>query len=114
MPGYVLHVGARLLCSHGATANMISANTRVRVSGQPVATLNDVTTVAGCPFQVPATPSPKLQPCVKIQWSAPAARVRVNGQPVLLQSSSGLCQSAEQAPQGPPVVAATQTRVKGT
>jgi len=49
MPGYLLHVGARLLCSHGATANMISANTRVRVKvavgvayGSPVRQVEEV------------------------------------------------------------------------
>jgi hypothetical protein len=40
--------------------------------------------------------------------------VRVGGQQALLQTSSGLCQSAEQIPQGPPNVIAGQIRVKGT
>lgn len=110
MPGFLLHVGAALLCSHGASANINSANTRVRVSGQPVATHNDATLVAGCPFM---TPDRKPQPCVKVLWNMPAARLRINGQPPLLQSSAGLCQSTEGIPQGPPIIAATQTRVRG-
>jgi hypothetical protein len=44
----------------------------------------------------------------------PATRVFVNGQPVILQTSTGLCQSAEQIPQGPPTIVATQPRVIGT
>jgi len=40
--------------------------------------------------------------------------VRVGGQPVILQNSTGLCQSAEQIPQGPPNVVMTQMRVRGT
>jgi hypothetical protein len=78
-----------------------------------VATVNDTTTVAGCPFQVPIGTGTKPQPCVKVQWTVPASRVKVNGQFVLLSTSSGICQSAEQIPQGPPSVVSTQTRVKG-
>ena len=90
---------------------MISTNARVLVNSQPVATLSDTYTIAGCPFTVPG---PKPQPCVTAKWIAPAVRVQVNGQPVILQTSAGICQSAEQAPQGPPNVLATQTRVLGT
>jgi hypothetical protein len=114
MPGYLLHVGASVICTHGAQASIVSTNARVKVGGQPVALLNDTTTVAGCLFQVPVGPGTKPQPCVKVQWIVPATRVRVNGQFVLLQTSSGICQSAEQIPQGPPTVVTTQIRVKGT
>jgi hypothetical protein len=113
MPGYLLHVNATVNCPHGAKANIVSSNQRVKVSGMAVATVSDVTTVAGCPFQVPVGAGTKPQPCVKVQWTAPATRVKVNGQFVLLSMSSGLCQSAEQIPQGAPMVATTQIRVKG-
>lgn len=113
MPGYLLHVNAAVNCSHAAKANIASTNIRVKVSGMAVATLNDITTVAGCPFQVPIGTGTKPQPCVKVQWSTPAMRVKINGQPALLSTSSGLCQSAEQIPQGPPTVVTTQMRVKG-
>ena len=43
-----------------------------------------------------------------------SGRLLVNGQPVIWNSSTGICQSAEQIPQGPPIVAATQIRVSGT
>jgi hypothetical protein len=111
MPGLLLHVGAGVSCTHGAPAQIVSANARVIVSGTPVATISDTTTVAGCPFQVPVGAGTKPQPCVRVQWLVPAARVLVNGQPALLNTSPGLCQSAEQIPAGPPVVTATQTRV---
>jgi len=114
MPSRMLHVNATVQCPHGAKANIVSANQRVKVSGMAVAVLNDTTTVSGCPFQVPAGPSTKPQPCVKVQWTVPAVRVKVMGQFVLLQSSSGLCQSAEQIPQGSPIVATTQMRVSAT
>jgi len=110
MPGFLFHVGASAMCPHGGQVTTISANLRVLVSGQPVATLSDTFLVAGCAFTVPV---PKPQPCVKVQWLAPAMRVLVNGQPAILQTSAGLCQSAEQIPQGAPIVVATQTRVLG-
>ncbi|HEY4573548.1 MAG TPA: hypothetical protein VIJ26_06290, partial [Thermoanaerobaculia bacterium] len=87
------------------------ASPRVLVSGQPVATLADTTLVAGCAFTVPPG---KPQPCIKVQWIVGAVRVMVGGQPALLQTSPGLCQSAEQIPQGPPTVIAGQMRARGT
>lgn len=110
MPGFLLHVGATANCPHGGQVSIISANTRVLVSGQPVATLSDTYLIAGCPFTVPPS---KPQPCVKVQWLVPASRVMVGGQPVILQTSTGMCQSAEQIPQGAPTVVATQMRVSG-
>jgi hypothetical protein len=114
MPGFLLHVGATINCPHGAQASIVSTNQRVKVNGMAVALFNDVTTVAGCPFQVPIGTGTKPQPCVKVQWLVPATRVKVMGQFVLLQASSGLCQSPEQIPQGPPLLVTTQMRVTGT
>jgi uncharacterized Zn-binding protein involved in type VI secretion len=110
MPGLLLHVGATAICPHGGQVTIIPSSPRVLVSGQPVATFSDTTLVAGCAFTV----GPKPQPCIKVQWLVPAARVTVGGQPALLQTSPGLCQSAEQIPQGPPTVIAGQMRVQGT
>jgi uncharacterized Zn-binding protein involved in type VI secretion len=107
---FLFHAGATAMCPHGGQVTTIPSNPRVTVSGQPVATLADTFIVAGCPFQLPAKP----QPCVKVQWLVPAARVLVGGQPAILQSSTGLCQSIEQIPAGPPNVAVTQVRVSGT
>lgn len=114
MPGPVFHVGAQAICPHAGTVSTITSNTRVMVSGQPVATLADNYVVAGCPFQVPIPAGTKPQPCVKVQWLVPATRVMVNGQPIILQTSTGLCLSVEQIPQGPPTVVATQPRVVAT
>ena len=114
MPGLLVHVGAVIMCPHAGQVSVISSNTRVLVSGMPVATMADNYLVAGCPFTVPAGPAPKPQPCVRVQWLVPATRVLVNGQPAILQLSTGLCLSVEQIPQGPPNVVTTQTRVMGT
>ncbi|MUL34949.1 hypothetical protein [Gloeocapsopsis dulcis] len=110
MPGLLFHVGASAICPHAGQISTISSNTRVLVSGQPVATLADTYLIAGCPFTIPG---PKPQPCVKAQWLVPAMRVFINGQPAILQTSTGICQSLEQIPQGPPTIVGSQPRVSG-
>ena len=72
--------------------------------------MSDQYLIAGCPFIVGTVP----MPCVRIQWIVPAMRVLVNGSPALLQSSVGLCMSAQQTPNGPPSVPMNQPRVIGT
>ncbi len=111
MGAFIFQVGASAICPHGGQVSVIPTNARVLVSGQPVAVLADQFLVAGCAFTVPPG---KPQPCVKVQWLVPAARVLIGGQPAILQSSSGLCQSAEQIPQGPPTVLVTQIRASAT
>lgn len=110
MSGFLFHVGATALCPHGGPVQTVPGNARVLLGGQPVATMSDNFLVTGCVFTVPTG---KPQPCIKVQWLVAASRVRAGGQPVILQTSSGLCQSAEQIPQGPPNVVATQVRVRG-
>jgi hypothetical protein len=109
MPGFLYHVGAVAICPHGGQVQTISSNVRVLVSGMPVATISDVSLIAGCPFFV----GPAYHPCIKVQWLVPATRVLINGQPALLQSSTGLCLAPDQAPQGPPTIVSTQPRVMG-
>ncbi|HJP66971.1 MAG TPA: hypothetical protein VKA30_11795 [Actinomycetota bacterium] len=111
MPGPLYHVGATAMCPHAGPITTVSSNVRVLVSGMPVATLTDTSLVAGCPF---VTPAGVPHPCVRVQWLTPAVRVLVNGQPPLTQASTGLCLAADQAPQGPPVIVATQPRVVAT
>jgi len=112
MPGLFMHANATVQCTHGAPANIIPTQTRVLVNGLPVALITDQVVVAGCPFTLPP---PKPQPCVTVKWLMPSARVLINGQAAMVISAPGagpgLCQSAEQIPQGPPMVSAVQTRV---
>ena len=89
------------------TVPPVGANVWVEFEGGDT----DYPILAGCAFTVPPG---KPQPCMKVQWLVPAARVMIGGQPAILQSSSGLCQSAEQIPQGPPTVIVTQVRASGT
>ncbi len=113
MPGFLVHVGASANCPHMGQVTFTTTNARVLVSGQPLITVTDMFTVAGCPFQIPFGAGTKPQPCVTGKWLAPSTRILVNGQPAILQASTGLCQSVEQIPQGPPTVVVTQTRVGG-
>jgi hypothetical protein len=114
MPGPILTVGAVATCPHAGTMSIAPGEPRVMLSGQPAATMSDVYTVAACPFQVPAPSGTKPQPCVTVKYTTPATRVMANGKPVMLTTSVGICQSAEQIPAGPPSVSVFQTRVIAT
>ena len=111
MPGPVLHSGVSATCPHGGPLTVVAASPRVTVSGLPVAVLSDQGLVAGCLFTLPGG---KPQPCVSTRWIAAATRVLANGQPVLINPMAALCLSAEQIPGGPPIIAASQTRVIAT
>jgi hypothetical protein len=111
MPGFLMHANATCKCTHMAPATIVPTQSRVLVGGMPVATMSSQIAVLGCPF---TTPVPKPQPCITIKWQMPSVRVLVMGQPAMLLPSPGpgpgLCLSAEQLPQGPPMAAA-QARV---
>ena len=103
MPGFVVHLGATVLCSHGGQATPTAPNPRVLVSGQPIATQATLYVIAGCPFNVGVA----WVPCVTGQWLTGAARVLANGVPVTVQASASTC-----VPNGTPMIpVATQTRV---
>lgn len=110
MPGPLVQLGATAMCPHGGQVSDVPTNTRVLASGQPLATASDTFPIAGCPFTVGPTP----QPCLLVRWLVPAARVLLGGVPAILQTSTGICQGPTQAPQGPVLVVAAQTRALGT
>ena len=113
MPDYIATTTASAICTHGATVSIVSSNTRVKGGGAPLATISDTYTVVRYPFRIQVSTGTKPQPCLTLRWIAPALRVRVDGRPVVLQSSSGICLSGDQTPQGPATVVTTQIRVKG-
>lgn len=103
MPGFLVHVGAQVLCSHGGQAQPTVPNPRVLVSGQPTVLMTAPYVVAGCAFPPPPTAN---GPCVTAQWLTGTTRVLSNGQPLLVQSSQAIC-----APTGTPLlIVATQVR----
>ncbi len=104
MPGFLVHVGAQVLCAHAGQATPTVPNPRVTVSGQPTVLLSTPYVVAGCTFPPPPTAN---GPCVTGQWLIGTTRITSNGQPLLVQSSQGIC-----APTGTPLlIVVTQTRV---
>lgn len=107
MPGFLLHLGATVLCVHGGQAQPTAPNPRVTVSGQPVVTLPAPWVVAGCTLPPPPTAN---GPCVTAQFVSAATRVTSNGQPLLLIDSQAIC-----APTGTSLIpTVTQTRVTAT
>ena len=106
MPGFVVHLGATVLCAHGGQAQPTAPNPRVTVNGQPSVLMSAAYVVAACPFVTAGVPTP----CVTAQWMTAATRVTSNGQPVLLLDSQAVC-----VPNGTPLmIVATQARVTAT
>ncbi len=106
MPGYLLHMGATVLCAHAGQAQPVTTDPRVKVSSQAVVTQPTTYTIAGCTL-----PPPNVSngPCVTAQWVTAAMRVRASQVPLLLQDSQAIC-----TPTGTPLnIVVTQLRVKG-
>lgn len=107
MSGYLLHLGATVLCAHSGQATPITSNPRVKVGGQAVVTQSVSYSVAGCTMPSPTAGN---GPCLTGQWITGATRVRAGGEPLLLSSNQSTC-----VPTGTPLnVISTQTRVRGT
>lgn len=107
MPGFLVHVGATVMCSHGGQAQPTVPNPRVTVLGQPTVTIAAPYVVAGCAFPPPPAAN---GPCVTGQWLAGSTRVTSLGQPLVVLSSQAIC-----VPTGTPlIIAVTQTRVTAT
>ena len=66
--------------------------------------------IVGCVFAPGSVPTP----CLTIQWVTAATQSNVQGVPMLLQTSVGLCLNSFQAPQGTAIVVQTQTEMLGT
>jgi hypothetical protein len=111
MPGFVLNVASTVLCMHGGTAILTTANTQLNVDNLPALLESDVHSVAGCPFQIPFGVGTKPSPCILIRWAGGSTQLSANGGGVLVQSSIGTCYSPEGVPQGIATIAATQTKV---
>lgn len=106
MPGFLLHMGASVICAHAGQAQPTAPQPRVTVGGQPVVTIAGPWTIAGCTMPPPAAGT---GPCVTAQFVTAATRVQAMGQPVLLMDSQSVC-----VPTGTPLMPVmAQTRVTG-
>lgn len=112
MAGDTLNINSSLSCPHGGTVQIISANARVKVDDAFAALASDQFVISGCPFQIPAPSGTIPSPCLTVKWILTDLRAKVNSTATLSKTSVGLCQNAQQAPQGPVVINSTQARVK--
>jgi hypothetical protein len=101
--------GSTITCPHGGRVVLTTSNAQMRIQGTPALLATDVHTVVGCPFTVGA----KYSPCMTVRWAVGAQQAKVARTPVLLQTSVGICSSAEQASQGVAVISQTQSVAKG-
>lgn len=107
MPGFIVHLGATVQCTHVGTATPVTTNPRVTVSGQAIVTMANTYSVTGCTFPSMSNGAP---PCTTAQWTSSATRVTAMGQPVILQDSQSTC-----VPTGTPLlIQMTQMRVQAT
>lgn len=110
MPGNVLTTSSTVMCMHGGSAVLTTANSKVMVDNTPALLESDIHSVAGCPFQIPIGTGTKPSPCIRIEWSAGSVQMQVNGVGVLVRSSIGKCYSPEGAMQGVATIANTQMK----
>lgn len=105
----IITTTSTVLCPHAGRAQLLTSNTVAAVDGAPILLQTDLHPVIGCTF----APGGVYTPCVVIRWVSGAAQTKLNGVPVLLQNSVGLCLNAAQAPQGTALVVQVQTEAKG-
>lgn len=106
MPGFLLHLGATVMCAHGGQATPTTPNPRLLVSGQPTVLISTPYVVAGCAMPPPAAGN---GPDVTAQFITSAVRLTSNAQPLLLSDSQSIAMSTGM----PLIITVTQVRVKG-
>ncbi len=104
MPGYIVHLGAIITCSHPpGQATPSASSPRVKVSGQPIILQTTQYAVAGCALTGTSNP-----PCATGQWLSASVRVKSSNAPIVLDDSQSTC-----APTAQPLkIMVTQKRVK--
>jgi hypothetical protein len=104
MPGFLLHQGATVLCSHAGQAQPTVVNPRVSVSGMPTVFLSSPYVVAGCALPPPPAAN---GPCITATYVVGSVRVTSMGQPLLLIDSQSIC-----APTGTPLLPAVSIQAR--
>lgn len=106
-----LTASATLLCPHGATINATASDSSSTMMQDQPLHPTDTFTIAGCPFQIPAAPSPIPSPCIQVVWAVPDLRVRSGQLPTLSVNSVGICIGATGLVQGTVSAVPGQIRV---
>jgi hypothetical protein len=86
------------------------ADPKVLISGQAVVTSALPIGILGCSFTTSSNP----HPCTTVNGVQLSSHVVVNGKPLILAPRPMLCQAADQAPQGAPLVLQLSTKVVAT
>lgn len=106
--GFILTKGSVILCPHGGMVTHTPASfSGELINGEVPLLLNDTYPIAGCPNSVGGAASS----CMRVVWTTASVRRFINGVPVLIHTSIGLCQSASGTMQGPAIIASYQTTV---
>jgi hypothetical protein len=105
MPGFLLHEGATVKCSHDGSATPTVPFPRVKVSQQSITTMPNPYRVTGCKL-----PPKEGGPCQFANWTSAATRIQAGGAPVLMFDSQAMCTP----PPFPLLILRTQIRVQGT
>jgi hypothetical protein len=82
MPGFLIQIGAQMMCPHGGQITIVPAGGQVTIDGTPVATVAATGTVVGC-----ANVGPGLKPCTTVTWTTGTTRVTMNGVAALVPTS---------------------------
>ena len=103
----ILTTSSQIQCPHLGKLNLITENTKIIVDGAAAMLETDVSKVFGCIFTTSAGPSP----CKTVRWSSGTNRVTINGTPLLIQTSIGICYNSSQVPQGVAIIIINQMKV---
>jgi hypothetical protein len=106
MPGFILHQGATVPCSHAGQAQPTLVNPRLTVSGMPSIPLTSPHMVAGCALPPPPAAN---GPCVTAQYVVGSVRVTSMGQPLVIFGGTAIC-----APTGTPLLPPVSCQVRVT
>lgn len=109
MPAF-LTASSQLMCPHGGTVTISSSDTRVQAIDGAVLTSSDVFVVGGCPFVLPPAIA---HPCMTLQWAVTCVDSAAMSVSCLSESSTAMCQAADQAVQGTAEVVNTQPQAEG-
>ena len=102
MPGFLVHEGAMVMCSHAGVATPTALSPAVTVMGMPVVLQTAPYLIAGCgqlPLSLPA--------CVSGTFTTASTAVTSFGQPVIVSLGASTCQLTLT----PMLVVSTQTAV---
>jgi hypothetical protein len=106
----LVQFGTTMQCPHGGQVIVVPSQQKVLLGSQPALLAADAASIAGCAFMVGTKP----QPCLTVQWQGLATKVKINNQAPLLQTSVGLCKSAEGMVQGTVLMSGVQTKASAT